>query len=152
MESLNLPTYSFKIKLINGRNNIFDIIRKKYVVLTPEEWVRQNVVMYLSEEKHFPLSLMSVESSFSLYNTTKRTDILVYNNTGNPLMMVECKASKVKIDSSVFDQILRYNLSYKLNYIIVTNGLNHFCCKIDHENNTSVFLPEIPPYSEINTM
>ncbi len=150
MDALNLPIYYFKFKLIKGRNYIFDVIRRKYVALTPEEWVRQNVVRYLNEEKEYPLSLMSLETTFSLYNTNKRTDILIYEKNGKPLMMIECKASTVKIDNFVFDQILRYNLSYKLEYIIVTNGLQHFCCKIDNDNKTSVFLKEIPVYKDLN--
>ncbi len=149
METLNLPTYSFKLKSNTGRNYIFDEIRKKYVVLTPEEWVRQNFIKYLCEEKKFPESLISVETNFSLYNTKKRSDILIYDRGGSPVMMVECKAPSVKIDNMVFDQILRYNLNFNLGYLIITNGLLHFCFKIDKTDNSTEFLNEIPDYSSL---
>jgi hypothetical protein len=150
MHVLNFPPYAFNIKSENGRNLIFDMIRKKYVVLTPEEWVRQHVVRYLAEEKGYPMALMALETAFALYLTIKRTDILIYNRRGIPLAMVECKSASVKIDHSVFDQILRYNLSFKLKYLIVTNGLQNYCCKIDPNTNTLGFLNEIPTYEQIN--
>lgn len=150
MQALNLPTYSFKFKSEDGRSFIFDVIRRKYVILTPEEWVRQNMIRYLSEVKEYPLSLMSLETAFSLYKTTKRTDILIFNRTGQPLAIIECKASTIKINQKVFDQILVYNLTFKLNYLIVTNGLLHYCCKINHMNGTHEFLKEIPSYNQLN--
>jgi type I site-specific restriction endonuclease len=150
MQALNLPTYYFKLKSENERNYIFDVIRGKYIILTPEEWVRQNIVRYLNEEKEYPLSLMSLESGFSLYQTKKRTDILIFNREAKPIAMVECKAASIKINQSVFDQIIRYNLSFRLVYIIVTNGLQHYCCKIDNDNLTHEFMNEIPSYRTIN--
>ncbi|MGE0090216.1 MAG: type I restriction enzyme HsdR N-terminal domain-containing protein [Bacteroidales bacterium] len=147
MESLNLPTYSFNIKLIEQRKYIFDFIRKKYVLLTPEEWVRQNFLKYLVEEKKYPASLISVEMEFKLNNLSKRSDAVVFDRNANPLLILECKATTVKIDQSVFEQIARYNMQLKVNYLIVTNGLKHFCCKIDFENQRYAFLKEIPDYS-----
>jgi len=150
MQTLNLPTYSFNIKSEDGRKFILDVIRKKYVVLTPEEWVRQNFVRYLNEEKQYPLALMSVERSFSLYKLSKRSDILVYNRHGAPALIVECKAPEVKVDRQVFDQIIRYNLTFKVNFLLVTNGLQHFCCRLDHGRNTANFLNDIPDFMTLN--
>jgi hypothetical protein len=150
MQALNLPTYLFNIKSDGGRKFILDIIRRKYVVLTPEEWVRQNFIRYLHEEKKYPLSLISVESAFSLYQRDKRSDLLIHNRKGNPIAMVECKSPDVKINKEVFEQIIRYNLKYHLTFLIVTNGMQHFCCKLDHINNTSEFLKEIPDFNLIN--
>ena len=150
MQALNLPTYLFNIKSEGGRNFILDVIRRKFVVLTPEEWVRQNFIRYLNEEKQYPLSLISVESSFSLYKLDKRSDILVHNRKGAPVAMVECKSTDVKINKEVFEQIVRYNLKYQLAFLIVTNGLQHFCCKLNHLQKTTEFLKEIPGFNLIN--
>ena len=149
MLRLNLPEYEFKIKEQDGQQQIFDSFRKKYVVLTPEEWVRQNFLMYLIAEKNFPQSLISVEAGLKIYKRSKRTDIVVYDKTGSPLVIVECKAPTVKINQEVFDQIVRYNITLKVKFLIVTNGLEHFCCKLDYENNSYNFLEEIPDYQNI---
>jgi len=146
MEKLNLPTYSFNIKFIEQRKYIFDFIRKKYVILTPEEWVRQNFLKYLVEEKKYPASLIAVEKEFKLNNLSKRSDAVIYNKQGDPLLIVECKAPEVKIDQKVFDQIARYNMVLHVELLIVTNGLQHFCCKLDAEMDTYYFLKEIPKY------
>jgi hypothetical protein len=146
MEKLNLPTYSFNIKLIEQRKYIFDFIRKKFVILTPEEWVRQNFLKYLVDEKKYPASLIFVEKEFKLNNLSKRSDAVIYNNKGNPVLIIECKATSVKIDQKVFDQIARYNIQLKVDFLIVTNGLEHFCCKIDYENKKYLFLKEVPEY------
>jgi len=149
MESLNLPTYSFNLKLIEQRKYIFDFIRKKYVILTPEEWVRQNFLKYLVEEKKYPASLIVVEKEFKLNNLSKRSDAVVYNKQGNPFLIIECKAPSVKIDQIVFEQIARYNMQLQVNYLIVTNGLSHYCCKIDFEKQSYLFLKEVPDYKLI---
>jgi len=149
MEKLNLPTYSFNIKLIEQRKYIFDFIRKKYVILTPEEWVRQNFLKYLVDEKKYPASLIFVEKEFKLNNLSKRSDAVVYNRSGNPILIVECKAGSVKIDQKVFDQIARYNMKLNVDFLIVTNGLEHFCCKIDYENKKYLFLKEVPEYKNL---
>ncbi len=146
MQKLNLPTYPFKLKSNENKTLIFDKLRKKNVVLTPEEWVRQHFVMYLIEEKKYPVSLIAIEKQLTINNRKKRTDILIFNAQGNPDIIVECKAPKIKITQDTFDQIARYNLKLNANYLIVTNGLEHFYCKIDFENETYIFLKEIPNY------
>jgi len=150
MQPLNLPTYLFNIKSEEGRKYILDVIRRKFVVLTPEEWVRQNFIRYLNEEKQYPLALISVEKAFALYKLGKRSDILIYNRKGKPIAIVECKSPDVKISKDVFDQVIRYNLNYELNYLVVTNGLQHFCCRLDHQQQTTEFLKEIPSFDLIN--
>lgn len=146
MQPLNLPTYKFRIKSNENKFAIFDMIRKKYVVLTPEEWVRQHFIRYLIEEKNYPISLIAVEKKLTINNLTKRTDILVFNTEGTPEIIVECKAPNVKITQDSFDQIARYNLKLNANYLIVSNGLNHFFCKMDVKNERYVFLENIPDF------
>jgi hypothetical protein len=146
MQKLNLPTYNFKIKNNENKILIFDVIRKKYMVLTPEEWVRQHFVHFLMDEKKYPISLIALEKQLILNNLKKRSDILVFNKSGKPEIIVECKAPKVKITQATFDQIARYNLKLKATYLIVTNGLNHFFCKMDFENETYIFLQDVPDY------
>ena len=150
MQVLNLPTYLFNIKSEGGRKFILDVIRRKYVALTPEEWVRQNFIRYLHEEKQYPLSLIAVESAFPLFKTSKRSDILIHNRLGKPVAMVECKSPDVKVSNEVFEQIVRYNLTYELNFLMVTNGMQHFCCRLDHHIKTTQFLKEIPSFAQIN--
>lgn len=149
MEKLNLPTYSFNIKLIEQRKYIFDFIRKKFVILTPEEWVRQNFLKYLVEEKNYPASLIAVEKEFKLNNLSKRSDAVIYNKMGNPFLILECKATSVKIDQKVFDQIARYNMKLKVDILIVTNGMEHYCCRIDYENQKYYFLKDIPNSNDL---
>lgn len=146
MQALNLPTYLFNTKSENGRTYILDTIRKKYVLLTPEEWVRQHIIRYLSEEKKYPVSLMSVETGFTYNKLQRRTDALIYDRSGNAICIVECKAPSVKLSSLVFDQILRYNLNFNVPYLIITNGLQHYCCKLNFETSGYAFLKEIPQY------
>lgn len=146
MQQLNLPAYSFKFKEQGARTQIFDAIRKKYVALTPEEWVRQNFLQYLVRDKNFPASLIAVEAGLKYNQMQKRTDVLVYDKQGNPHLMVECKAPEVKITQDAFDQIARYNMIFKVKYLVVTNGLNHFCCQMDYEANTYHYLELIPDF------
>ncbi|MCG1037176.1 type I restriction enzyme HsdR N-terminal domain-containing protein [Polaribacter sargassicola] len=146
MQKLNLPNYNFKLKSSENKTLIFDKLRKKYLVLTPEEWVRQHYVYFLIEEKKYPISLIALEKQLTINNRKKRTDILVFNANGKPDIIVECKAPSIKITQDTFDQIARYNLKLKANFLIVTNGLQHFYCKMDFENETYIFLREIPNY------
>lgn len=146
MQKLNLPTYSFKLKSNEKHTLIFDDLRKKYFVLTPEEWVRQHFVQFLIHDKKYPVSLIALEKQLILNNLKKRTDIVVFNNSGNPDIIVECKAPHIKISQDTFDQIARYNLKLNANYLIVTNGLEHYFCKMDFENENYIFLNEIPNY------
>ncbi len=152
MENLNLPTYSFKIKSNLQKNFIFDEIRKKYVKLTPEEWVRQNFIRFLVEEKHYPASLIAIEKKADVNSLLQRSDIVLYNNKAKPVMIVECKAAKVKISQDVFNQIARYNMKLKVPLLVVTNGLQHFCCKMNYENKSFNFMENIPAYPEIKDL
>ncbi len=146
MKTLNLPSYQFNLIVENKKTKIFDAIRKKFLVLTPEEWVRQHFVYFLIEEKKYPISLIALEKQLTINNRKKRTDILVFNTAGNPEIIVECKAPSIKITQATFDQIARYNLKLKATYLIVTNGLEHFYCKMDFKNETYIFLKEVPDY------
>lgn len=146
MQNLNLPTYPFKLKQDGERVQIFDAIRKKYVVLTPEEWVRQHFVQFLIQEKKYPLSLIAVERSLKYNLLQKRADVLAYNTLGEPYLMVECKAPEVKISQDTFDQVARYNMAFKVKYLVVTNGLQHFCCQMNYTENSYQFLEQIPAF------
>ena len=147
MTILNLPKYSFRIKNKENKLYIFDKIRKKDLVLTEEEWVRQNFVSYLHIEKKYPLSLIAIEKQCKVNNTIKRTDILVFDKTGSPDIIVECKAPHVKINQDTFDQIARYNMKLNANFLILTNGLQHYYCQMDHNEMQYHFLKEIPNYT-----
>jgi len=146
---LNLPQYSFRIRETSGKKSIFDGFRRRWVALTSEEWVRQNFARYLTDDKHFPASLVAVERSLRINQHDFRTDIVLFSKLGNPLVVVECKAPEVKISQQVFDQIARYNLDLRVSYLIVTNGLVHYCCRFDQSELSYTFLPEIPDYQEI---
>ena len=149
MQKLNLPEYPFRIETDGGQQRIFDRLRRKMVALTPEEWVRQHVMQFLITEKQYPESLMTVEAALKVARRMKRTDLVVYNRNLKPLLIVECKAPHVKINKDVFDQIVRYNITLQVHYLLVTNGLEHYCCKLDYEDNSYEFLPEIPVYKDL---
>jgi hypothetical protein len=149
MEQLNFKTYPFRFKNSENKIAIFDIIRKKFILLTPEEWVRQHVVWFLIEEKKYPKSLVNVEKVITLNGLTKRYDIVVYNKNGGIEILVECKAPSVKIDQTTFDQIARYNMVLNANYLMVTNGLEQYYCQMDYINKKYSFLKEIPNYKTI---
>ena len=145
MQELNLPKYDFKIIKKNNKNYIFDEIRKKYISLTPEEWVRQNFIKYLISEKKYPKGLISVEMSFQLNRLQKRSDIVVHNRKGKPKMIVECKSPSININQKVIEQIITYNISLKVDYLTITNGLKHYCYKIDYNKpDNSTFIPDLP--------
>ena len=146
MQQLAFPSYSFRVKNSENKTTIFDVIRKKFVVLTPEEWVRQHVVNYLLSEKNYPISLINVEKMIKVNKTIKRYDIVVFNSDGSIFLLVECKSPKIKITQETFDQIARYNLVLKGNYQMVTNGLQHYYCQIDYENEKYDFIPELPEF------
>ena len=149
MRTLNLPTYSFKLKYSDDSEHIYDQFRKKFVRLTPEEWVRQNFALFLINEKGFPSGRMVIEKSLQFNNMKKRCDILVYDNQSNPLVMVECKAPEVKIEKKVFDQIAVYNLVFKVRYLMVSNGLEHYLCRVDFDKRQTEFLNNIPSYTDL---
>ena len=147
MQQLDLPTYQFKFRNGDKGTQIFDVVRKKYVALTPEEWVRQNFIRYLIDERDCPASLMSVEKGMVLNDLRKRSDIVVHDQNGAPALIVECKAPSVTINQAAFDQIARYNMVLRVRYLVVTNGLRHFYCLIDHKKESYDFLKDIPKYA-----
>lgn len=146
MQQLNLPDYDFRIIAKKGKNYILDRIRRRYVLLTPEEWVRQNFIEYLIKEKNYPESLMAVEKQISMNGKLFRFDLLVYQRTGQPFLVAEFKAPVVKITQEAFDQVVRYNMTLKVERVVVSNGLQHFACEIDYENNDYRFLKEVPHF------
>jgi hypothetical protein len=147
MTALNFPEYTFKIRQRKDTREIFDVLRKKYVALTPEEWVRQHAINFLIYEKKFPAVLLASEVELNVIRTKKRCDILAYERSGQPFLIVECKAPEVKITQEVFEQIARYNIPLKVKYLMVTNGLIHYFCKINYTNGTFSFLKDIPDFS-----
>ena len=149
MSLLNLPGYEAKIREKEGKREIFDRLRRCYVALTPEEWVRQHFVNMLIEYKGYPATLTANEVSITLNGMMRRCDTVVYDKNLRPIAIVEYKAPTVKIDEKVFAQIARYNLVLKVNFLIVSNGLQHFCCKMDYEKNSYSFLREIPAYDVV---
>ncbi len=149
MQELNLPTYKFRLKKENQNTLIFDEIRNKFLVLTPEEWVRQHFIMYLIYHKNFPKALISIESGFTINKRQKRSDILIYNREGKSIVLVECKAPSVKISQKTFDQIVSYNIKYQVKYLLVTNGLQHYGCLVDYKTGNYQFLQDIPDYSDL---
>lgn len=151
MKQLNLPEYTFRIGGNEGSETIFDQIRRKFVRLTPEEWVRQNFIRYLVTEGKYPPGLMGVEVMFMMNKLKRRVDILVHDRLGKPVMIIECKEPEVKIDDKVFDQIVTYNIGLKVPYIVVTNGLVHYACKVRKDQPGYEFINVIPLYEELNT-
>lgn len=141
---LNFPTYKFKTKSEQNTNYVFDIVRKKYVVLTPEEWVRQHMIRYLIEEKKYPQALLAVERGLELNGLRKRFDLLAFNKNGQPQLLIECKSPDVELSRAVFEQIAVYNARYKVTLLLVTNGLQHIVVQYEHDFSNYVFLNEIP--------
>lgn len=147
MQLLNFPSYTFRVKNSENRTLIFDEIRKKFVVLTPEEWVRQHVVQFLLQDKKYPLSHINVEKQIKLNGLIKRYDVVVYNPNGQLQLLVECKAPGITISQATFDQIAQYNFKLNATYLMVTNGLSHFYCQTDVEAEKYQFMKEIPDFS-----
>lgn len=150
MQKLNLPEYSFRIKTSEGKLMIFDSLRKKYVRLTPEEWVRQNFVRFLLNEKGYSSSLVAIETLVDVNGNSQRADMVVFNRKGAPSLIAEFKAPEVKITQQTFDQIARYNMQLMVDFLIVSNGLNHYCCRINYMDKTYSFLQEIPDSSMVS--
>ena len=147
MMQLSLGKYDFRVRQEGKQSFIFDIIRKKFVVLTPEEQVRQHWIHYLVEEKKYPRSLIAIEMSIALNQLAKRCDIVVCDRDGLPCLIVECKAPEVKITQKVFDQVARYNLTLRVKYLVVSNGSEHHCSEIDFEKSSYRFLKALPEMS-----
>ena len=148
MDKLNLPEYDFRIRSDDGKQMIFDSIRKKFVALTPEEWVRQNFIEFLKKEKKYPETLMSVEKQIMVNGNQRRFDLLIYRRGGQAHLIAEFKAPSVKIAQDTFDQVVRYNMALRVEKVIVSNGLQHFACQIDYTNNSYAFLREIPEFRQ----
>ena len=146
MQKLNFPKYSFRFKNSENKTYIFDVIRKKFLLLTPEEWVRQHVVNFLIEEMNYPKSLINVEKLVKVNGINKRYDVVVFRNDGSIFLLVECKAPEVNITQQTFDQIAQYNLVLKAENLMVTNGLNHYFCQMDFENEIYIFLKKLPSF------
>jgi len=146
MVKIDFPAYEFRTKTLGNKKTIFDSIRKKFVALTPEEWVRQHVVQFLISEKKYPLSHIAVEITIKVNDESKRCDVVVFNALSKPFLIVECKSPEVPISQNVFDQIAVYNWSLNSPYLYVTNGISHFICKLDYCCNSYQFLRELPAY------
>lgn len=145
---LNFPPITARFSGKEHDNTqVFDIVRKKFVELTPEEWVRQHVIHFLVNQKQYPLSLVGVEQQLKLNNTLKRTDIVVYNKTMSPILLVECKASTVPLTQQVVDQAMRYNIPLQVPYVLLTNGLRHICFRL--RENGAEFMNDIPGYENL---
>jgi hypothetical protein len=150
MQKLNFPTYQFRFKSNENKTLIFDDIRKKFVVLKPEEWVRQHCLKFLIHEKKYPKSLINVEKTLTINSLVKRYDIVVFNPDGSIHIIIECKSPSIKITQNTFDQIAQYNLTLNAKYMMLTNGLRHYFCTIDPINKRYNFLQDIPDYHKIN--
>ena len=151
MYELNLPKYGIKIANENGHQTIFDVLRRKYVALTPEEWVRQHFVHYLIDHKGYPQALMANEIQLAIGNKKLRCDSVLYDRLLRPRMIIEYKAPTVSITQKVFDQITVYNMLLHVDYLIVSNGMKHYCCKMDYDNQKYLFLEDIPDYQNLLT-
>lgn len=149
MFRLNLPTYEIKIAQLGNKQLIFDFLRRKYVALTPEEWVRQHFVHYLIEHKGYPAGLIGNEVELNVGEKKLRCDTILYNKVAQPQMIIEYKAPQIKLQQKTFDQISAYNLLLKVDYLIVSNGMQHICCRMDYENQKYCFLEDIPNYQEL---
>ncbi len=147
--ALNLPIFDAKLRETTNGLEIFDLLRKKYITLTPEEWVRQHFVHYLINKKKYPASLMANEAAIKLNSLNKRCDTVVYDRKLNPVVICEYKNPNIDITQEVFDQIVRYNIVMRVKYLIVSNGITHYCCKMDYDHQSCEYLNEIPFYSEI---
>jgi hypothetical protein len=147
MVTLNLPTFEYKTKQVEGKPYIFDLLRKKYVRLSPEEWVRQHIVHLLLSHYAYPKALIRTEGGMILNQTQKRTDVLVFDRAGQPFLLVECKAPHITLNQTVFDQISRYNHVHRAPYVVISNGLVHYCCCVDHETAEVKFLDDFPAFT-----
>ena len=147
---LNLPPYEIRVKEEHGRHQIFDFLRRRYVTLTPEEWVRQHFVHFLVEHKGYPKGLLGNEIELRVGEKKLRCDTLLYNKELQPQMIIEYKAPHIELTQQVFDQISAYNMLLHVDFLIVSNGLQHYCCRMDYSNHRYLFLREIPDYESLN--
>ncbi len=146
---LNLPTYEYRLREQNGRQQIFDVLRRRYVALTPEEWVRQHFVHYLIEHKGYPKGLLANEVELRVGEKHLRCDTVLYDKALHPKIIVEYKAPEIAITQKVFNQITVYNMLLHVDYLIVSNGMQHYCCQMDYDQNRYMFLSDIPSYDQV---
>ena len=151
INELNLPSYDVKVRGTREKPEIFDFLRKRYVVLTPEEWVRQHFTHWLVDHKGYPKGLLGNEIALKCGEKTLRCDSILYNKEATPQMIIEYKAPTVSLTQRVFNQISIYNLLLHVDYLVVSNGLQHYCCKMDYGHQTYRFLQEIPDYASLTT-
>jgi len=149
MQQLNFPHFTFKVRIVNNRQEIYDPVRHKFVALTPEEWVRQHLISFLVQVKGFPLPVIGVEKQLMLNKMPKRFDLVIFNRNGSPLILAECKAPGVEISEKTFDQAARYNMLLKAEYFLITNGLEHYPCRLDYEKKQYVFIEDIPRFDQV---
>ena len=149
MDTLNLPKTELKVTTKDGKQQVYDILRRKFVALTPEEWVRQLFVHYLIQHKGYPAECIGNEVSIMLGRTKKRCDSVVYGQNAQPVMIIEYKSPQTEITQQVFEQVSRYNIKLKVRWLVVSNGMQHYCCHIDYESGTYQFVEDIPPYNDI---
>jgi hypothetical protein len=149
MQVLNLPAFNIKTRSITDKTEVFDQVRKDYVLLTPEEWVRQHFINYLITDRLVPPGLIAVEKQIRVNRLSKRCDIVIYLHDGKPALVVECKAPHIKINRETYDQAVRYNLTLNIRYMVLTNGMNHFCFKLNYQTQESTLLNHIPAFQEM---
>ncbi|GAB3991163.1 type I restriction enzyme HsdR N-terminal domain-containing protein [Spirosoma daeguense] len=147
MVTLNLPPFEHKTKHVEGKVYIFDSLRRKYVRLSPEEWVRQHIVNLLLTHYAYPKALIRTEGGLTLNQTQKRTDVVVFDRQGQPFLIVECKAPHITLAQNVFDQIARYNHIHRAPYLVVSNGLLHYCCSVNHTTAEIEFMDDFPAFT-----
>lgn len=148
MQKLNLPTAHLTLSQVDGKDYVFDFIRKKNILLTPEEWVRQHFLHFLIHTLQYPKTLCSIERGLRYNKLMKRTDITVYNRAGKIFLVVECKAAHINLSQKTFEQVATYSYSLQAQYLVVTNGLQHFCCKLDYEQKKYSFLEHLPAFED----
>jgi hypothetical protein len=152
MQQLNFPHFDFRLRMENNRQEIYDPVRHKFVSLTPEEWVRQHLIAYLIHHKNYPVAMIGVEKKLLLNKQPKRFDLVVFSRKAHPFLLVECKAPGVEITEKTFDQAARYNMLLHAGYFLITNGLEHYTCRLDYLNKQYIFVEEIPHFNEINDL
>jgi type I site-specific restriction endonuclease len=144
MQQLNFPVLQSQLRHKNNAAEVWDIVRKKWILLTPEEWVRQHLIQYLHTERGYSLALMAVEKAIKVNGMTRRYDLVLYNQQSQPVLLAECKAPEIRVTQQVFDQAARYNLVMKVPYLLITNGMEHFCTRIDFDTSSFEYLTDIP--------
>ena len=148
---LNLPAYDFRTRMVEGTASVYDPLRKKYVAATPEEWVRLHLIQALIEFRDFPRGLIKVEHSIRAHGRPRRCDAVVYDRELRPRMIIECKAPDVRIDQTTFDQIAVYNVALRTEFLLVSNGREHYCCRVDFDRGAVEFIGDLPHYSELTS-